>query len=53
MATTHRPDTLAREQARELVRAWDGRPGALGSLLGRVSAVDQVGVDVARRSVRD
>jgi deoxyribose-phosphate aldolase len=45
MATTHRPDTLARERAHELVRAWDGRPGALGPLLGRVSSVDQVGVE--------
>ena len=39
------PDTLARERAHELVRSWDGRPGALGSLLGRVSSVDQVGVE--------
>src|SRR5689334_20527096 len=45
MSTTHRPDTLARERAHELVRAWDGRPGALGPLLGRVSSVDQVGVE--------
>src|SRR5213593_286640 len=45
MATAHRPATLARERAHELVRTWDGRPGALGSLLGRVSAVDQVGVE--------
>jgi len=45
MATVHRPDTLARERAHELVRSWDGRPGALGSLLGRVSSVDQVGVE--------
>src|SRR6185312_3983951 len=45
MATAHRPDTLARERAHELVRSWDGRPGALGSLLGRVSSVDQVGVE--------
>src|SRR6185312_4261780 len=45
MATTHRPDTLARERAHELVRSWDGRPGALGPLLGRVSSVDQVGVE--------
>ena len=57
MATTHRPDTLAREQAHELVRAWDGRPGALGSLLGRVSSVDQVGVEervdaLKRRSIK-
>jgi hypothetical protein len=52
MSTTHRPDTLARERAHELVRAWDGRPGALGSLLGRVSAVDQVGVDERVDSLR-
>jgi len=45
MATARRPDTLARERAHELVRSWDGRPGALGSLLGRVSSVDQVGVE--------
>jgi len=57
MATTHRPDTLARERAHELVRAWDGRPGALGPLLGRVSSVDQVGVEeraasLAKRSIK-
>jgi deoxyribose-phosphate aldolase len=45
MATVHRADTVARERAHELVRSWDGRPGALGSLLGRVSSVDQVGVE--------
>ncbi len=45
MATSSRPDTLSRERAHELVRSWDGRPGALGSLLGRVSSVDQVGVE--------
>jgi deoxyribose-phosphate aldolase len=45
MAAPRRPDTLARERAHELVRSWDGRPGALGSLLGRVSSVDQVGVE--------
>src|SRR5436190_3756269 len=45
MATAHRPDTLARQRAHELVRSWDGRPGALGSLRGRVSSVDQVGVE--------
>jgi deoxyribose-phosphate aldolase len=45
MATARRPDTPARERAHELVRSWDGRPGALGSLLGRVSSVDQVGVE--------
>ncbi len=41
--TTARRDTLARERANELVRAWDGRPGALGSLMARVTPVDQVG----------
>jgi deoxyribose-phosphate aldolase len=45
MAATHRPDTLARERASELIRAWDARPGHLGNLLGRVTAVDQVGVE--------
>src|SRR5439155_19518388 len=39
-------DTLSRERASELVRAWArGRPGALGTVLGRVTAVDQVGVE--------
>jgi deoxyribose-phosphate aldolase len=42
MAT--QPDTLTRERASELVRAWaGGRPGPLGSVLGRLTAVDQVG----------
>jgi deoxyribose-phosphate aldolase len=45
MTTAQGPDTLARDRAHELVRSWDGRPGALGSLLGRVSSVDQVGVE--------
>jgi len=40
-----------------LIRAWDGRPGPLGSLLGRVTAVDQVGVEervdaLKRRSIK-
>ena len=47
MTAIRRPDTLARERAHELVRSWDGRPGALGSLLGRVSSVDQ---DLASRT---
>ena len=39
------------------MRAWDGRPGALGSLLGRVSSVDQVGIEervdsLKRRSIK-
>ena len=45
MATSPRPDTVARERASELIRAWDSRPGHLGNLLGRVTAVDQVGVE--------
>jgi deoxyribose-phosphate aldolase len=54
----HRPDTLSRERAGELVRAWaGGRPGALGTVLGRVTAVDQVGVELRvdtlkRRSIK-
>src|SRR5918997_1130813 len=57
MATVHRPDTLSRERAHELMRAWDGRPGALGSVLGRVTPVDQVGVvervdALKRRSIK-
>jgi deoxyribose-phosphate aldolase len=47
----------ARERADELMRLWDGRPGPVGSLLGRVTAVDQVGVEeraasLARRSIK-
>ena len=45
MTATRRPDSPARERANELVRAWDRRPGPLGNLLGRVTAVDQVGVE--------
>ncbi|HEX8938608.1 MAG TPA: deoxyribose-phosphate aldolase [Candidatus Limnocylindrales bacterium] len=45
MARTIQHDTVARDRADELVRAWDGRPGPLGSLLGRVTPVDQVGVE--------
>jgi deoxyribose-phosphate aldolase len=61
MAATRRPDTLARERANELIRAWDGRSRSLGdplgSLLGRVSTVDQVGVEarvdaLKRRSIK-
>jgi deoxyribose-phosphate aldolase len=54
----HRTDTLTRERAGELVRAWaGGRPGALGTVLGRVTAVDQVGVELRvdtlkRRSIK-
>jgi deoxyribose-phosphate aldolase len=57
MATiVHRPETAAREHAQELLRAWDSRPVAgangLGSLLGRVTAVDQVGVEERVDSLR-
>ena len=58
MAVSSRPDTLSRERAGELVRAWaGGRPGALGTVLGRVTAVDQVGVELRvdtlkRRSIK-
>jgi deoxyribose-phosphate aldolase len=50
MTTAHRPvDSAAREHAQELIRAWDPRPtvsgSALGSILGRVTSVDQVGVE--------
>jgi deoxyribose-phosphate aldolase len=44
MATAAR-DTLARDQAHALVRAWDSRPGTLGNLLGRVTPVDQVAAE--------
>src|SRR5919106_6439607 len=61
MTATKRPDTLARQRADELIRAWDGRSRSigdpLGSLLGRVSTVDQVGVELRvenlkRRSIK-
>jgi deoxyribose-phosphate aldolase len=51
-------DTLSRERAGELVRAWaSGRPGPLGSVLGRVTAVDEVGAvqrveALKRRSIK-
>ena len=52
-----RADSPTRERADELIRAWDGRPGPLGNLLGRVTAVDQVGVEqrveaLQRRSIK-
>ena len=41
------PDTISRERAGELIRAWaGGRPGPLGSVLGRQTAVDQVTIRV-------
>ena len=47
MTSPSRTDTLTRERASELVRAWaGGRPGPLGSVLGRLTAVDQVGVEL-------
>jgi deoxyribose-phosphate aldolase len=57
MAAVRRPDALARERANELIRAWDARPGSLGAMLGRVTAVDQVGVEervesLKRRSIK-
>jgi deoxyribose-phosphate aldolase len=57
MVTSQRSDSLARERANELMRSWDSRPGPLGSLLGRVTAVDQVGVEqridaLQRRSIK-
>jgi deoxyribose-phosphate aldolase len=45
MTTIHRADTLVHERAHELIRALDGRAGSLGSLLGRVTPVDAVGVE--------
>src|SRR6266487_6105046 len=49
MTAAKRAETLARQPANELIRAWDGRSRSigdpLGSLLGRVSTVDQVGVE--------
>jgi deoxyribose-phosphate aldolase len=52
-----RPDTAAREKATELIRSFDARAGSLGSLLGRVTPVDQVGVEervdaLKRRSIK-
>jgi deoxyribose-phosphate aldolase len=41
------PDTISRERAGELVRAWSsGVPGPLGTVLGRMTAVDQVGIEL-------
>jgi deoxyribose-phosphate aldolase len=47
------PDTISRERASELVRAWaGGRPGPLGSVLGRQTAVDQVGIELRVESLK-
>jgi deoxyribose-phosphate aldolase len=52
MATAAR-ETLTHEQAKALVDAWaDGRPGVIGGLLGRVTAVDQVGIEERVESLR-
>src|ERR1700730_88054 len=57
MTTAHRPiDSAARQHAQELIRAWDPQPtvsgSALGSILGRVTSVDQVGVEERVASLR-
>ena len=53
MTTAHSPDTLSRERASELVRDWaGGRPGPLGAVLGRLTAVDQVGVELRVDSLK-
>ena len=41
------PDTISRERATELARAWSsGTQGPLGTVLGRMTAVDQVGIEL-------
>jgi deoxyribose-phosphate aldolase len=55
MAT--RSETLAGERAEARIRAWDPRAGSVGSMLGRVTGVDQVGVEervasLQRRSIK-
>ena len=45
-------DTATRARAQELIRAFDGRAGNLGRLLGRVTAVDQVGVEERTDALR-
>jgi deoxyribose-phosphate aldolase len=51
--TAARLDTLSRERASQLVRDWaGGRPGPLGSVLGRLTAVDQVGVEQRVEALR-
>jgi deoxyribose-phosphate aldolase len=47
------PDSISSERAGELVRAWaGGRPGPLGSVLGRFTAVDQVGIELRVESLK-
>jgi len=45
MTPTNAAQAGAHETAHELLNAWDGRPGPIGSLLGRVTPVDRVGVE--------
>ena len=45
MTTSVARDTATRERAQELIRAFDSRAGSLGSLLGRVTPVDAVGIN--------
>ena len=58
MTTSPRRQTLSHDEARALADAWaDGRAGAIGGLLARVTAVDQVGVQervdsLRRRSIK-
>jgi deoxyribose-phosphate aldolase len=57
MTTASRSDSPARARAHELIAAWDRRPGPIGSLLGRVTSVDQVGIEervdsLKRRSIK-
>ena len=57
MTTSVARDTATRERAQELIRAFDSRAGSLGSLLGRVTPVDAVGVNervasLTRRSIK-
>jgi deoxyribose-phosphate aldolase len=51
MATTPL-DTATRAKAQELIRAYDGRAGNLGRLIGRVTSVDQVGVEERADSLK-
>ena len=50
--TTTSVDTATRARAQELIRAFDGRSGNLGRLLGRVTSVDQVGVEERAAALR-
>ena len=52
MTTIRHPDSLTRERAHELIKAFDGGAGSLGGLLGRVSPVDRVGVDERVEALR-